>query len=439
MQANPKRTIFVQIASYRDKELVDTLRDCITKADDSQNLVFSIAWQRCESEKKLVSPQLDELSQQAILKIKEFDWRESQGACWARYQLQQAYQGEAYTLHLDAHHRFKKGWDRRIIEEHDALHVGDVSKPIISGYLNAFVPYRHRAHYRASKHIASADLSGLLCAPEKSVTHLPQKNLKLHVRGFTNVGIPMVGSFEVSDEHFAETALTPSGLYSGHFCFAPGSMVEEVPHDPELYFIGEEITLGLRAFSHGYDCFDPQQNLCWHEYLRDHDSNKHWNDHDETHLPDQANWVQREQISQTRCLSLFEVNPKPVELGQFGLGNARDLIDFRRLTGLDFQRRGIVNADGALEYKVSIVTGSHLFADHQKDQVDLIQGLICNEVNGLVHRHDALPESHPEIWEQTDHDYEISFISPEPPKLLHIAARLKDGTWLKAHTQQLWF
>jgi hypothetical protein len=37
--------IFIQIAAYRDQELLPTLKDCLEKAEHPENLVFSIAWQ----------------------------------------------------------------------------------------------------------------------------------------------------------------------------------------------------------------------------------------------------------------------------------------------------------------------------------------------------------------------------------------------------------
>ena len=42
--------IFVQIASYRDPELVPTIRDCIAKAKHPERLTFGINWQRDENE-----------------------------------------------------------------------------------------------------------------------------------------------------------------------------------------------------------------------------------------------------------------------------------------------------------------------------------------------------------------------------------------------------
>ena len=43
-------TIFVQIASYRDPQLLPTLRDCIAKATRPDLLRFGVCWQRDESE-----------------------------------------------------------------------------------------------------------------------------------------------------------------------------------------------------------------------------------------------------------------------------------------------------------------------------------------------------------------------------------------------------
>jgi len=40
-----KNTIFIQIASYRDPQLLPTLKDCIEKAKYPKNLRFGIAWQ----------------------------------------------------------------------------------------------------------------------------------------------------------------------------------------------------------------------------------------------------------------------------------------------------------------------------------------------------------------------------------------------------------
>ena len=44
------KTIFVQIASYRDPELVPTIKDCIAKAKHPERLTFGVCWQNSPDE-----------------------------------------------------------------------------------------------------------------------------------------------------------------------------------------------------------------------------------------------------------------------------------------------------------------------------------------------------------------------------------------------------
>jgi hypothetical protein len=69
----------------------------------------------------------------------------------------------------------------------------------------------------------------------------------------------------------------PAHFYSAHFCFASGEFCLEVPHDPDLYFHGEEISITLRAYTKGYDLFHPHRIIVWHEYTRKNRV-KHWDD-----------------------------------------------------------------------------------------------------------------------------------------------------------------
>ena len=94
--------IFIQIASYRDPQLIPTLKDCIKNAKKPENLVFSIAWQRSKED---VWDNLDEFLNDKRFKIIDINYEDSKGACWARNQLQQQYNGEEYTIQLDSHHR----------------------------------------------------------------------------------------------------------------------------------------------------------------------------------------------------------------------------------------------------------------------------------------------------------------------------------------------
>lgn len=60
--------------------------------------------------------------------------------------------------------------------------------------------------------------------------------------------------------------------------FSDGSFAREVPNDPNIFFIGEEIAMAARAFTHGYDIYAPHKILLWHFYTRSEHS-KVWSDH----------------------------------------------------------------------------------------------------------------------------------------------------------------
>lgn len=45
--------IFVQIAAYRDPELLPTIQDCLAKADFPDNLRFGICWQTGAEDRSL--------------------------------------------------------------------------------------------------------------------------------------------------------------------------------------------------------------------------------------------------------------------------------------------------------------------------------------------------------------------------------------------------
>jgi [Skp1-protein]-hydroxyproline N-acetylglucosaminyltransferase len=49
------------------------------------------------------------------IRVVYVDHREATGPCWARYQAQQLYRGEAYWLSLDSHMRAVSHWDALLV------------------------------------------------------------------------------------------------------------------------------------------------------------------------------------------------------------------------------------------------------------------------------------------------------------------------------------
>ena len=105
-----KGKIFVQIASYRDPELVPTIEDMINKAKNPQNLIFGICWQYDSSEPITMFDGIEQF------RISKHHYSESEGLGWARHITNTLYDDEEYTLQIDSHHRFVQDWDVMVLE-----------------------------------------------------------------------------------------------------------------------------------------------------------------------------------------------------------------------------------------------------------------------------------------------------------------------------------
>lgn len=298
-------TIFVQIASYRDPQLLPTLVDMLDKAKYPENLRIGISWQHSQDDSW---DRLDDYIKDDRFKIIDIPYQESRGVCWARNKVQSLYDGEKYTLQLDSHHRFVKNWDTELIDMLKALQKEGHKKPLITSYIPSFDPDND---------------------PDARV----QEPWKMNFDRFIPEGAVffLPASFDSWDD---KTKPLPGRFYSAHFAFTVGEFCKEVPHDPNYYFHGEEINIAVRAFTHGYDIFHPHKILVWHEYTRK-GRTKQWDD-------DKV-WGDRNSKSHLRNRKLFgmdgEIND--IDFGEYGFGKIRSLEDYELYSGLCFGKRGI--------------------------------------------------------------------------------------------------
>jgi len=309
-----KGKIFIQIAAYRDPQLVPTIKDCIANAKNPENLVFCIAWQHAPDEN------INELKKLKNVKIIDIPHMESKGACWARNQIQQRYDGEEYTLQLDSHHRFVKDWDEVIIGMYKQLQKMGHKKPLLTGYIPSFDPDKD---------------------PESRV----QTPWRMDFDRFIPEGA--VFFLPASIDNWRElSAPVPARFYSAHFAFTTGKFCKEVPHDPEYYFHGEEISIAVRAFTWGYDLFHPHRLVAWHEYTRK-GRTKHWDDHGSSStnkIPDKKDWGERNHLCHRRNRILFSMDGEKhdtIKWGPYGFGKVRTLKDYEKYAGLHFGKRAV--------------------------------------------------------------------------------------------------
>lgn len=297
--------IFIQIASYRDPELVNTLRDMISNAKNPENLRFGIARQYHIEDK---FDDLTEWEGDDRFRVLDIPFQESQGVCWARNLTQQLYEGEEYTMQIDSHMRFAPNWDEEMIGMITQLQEKGYKKPLLTGYVSSFNPENDPAGRVQEPWRMVFDRF----IPEGAVFFLPET-----IPGWQDLKEPV-----------------PARFYSAHYCFTLGQFSTEVQHNPEYYFHGEEISIAARAYTWGYDLFHPHKPLIWHEYTRK-GRTKQWDD-DKT-------WGDKNSHSHLTNRKLFGMDGLTQEGhdGPFGFGPERTLRDYEKYSGLLFEKRAV--------------------------------------------------------------------------------------------------
>lgn len=330
-----KNTIFIQIASYRDHQLIPTLEGINTQSDHPELLRTVVCWQHGEDEtlEDFLDAGYDVVDSRtelgdtvhvltkngATVELIDLHYLKTRGACWARHKIQQHYGKEKYTLQLDSHHRFIDGWDTTLIDMLES--VRDVSpKPLLTAYVPSFDPEN--------------DPAGRVNEPWK-------QDFDRFIPEGTHFTRP-----STIDDWRERTTPMRARFYSAHFAFADGSFAEEVQHDPDFFFHGEEVSIGARAFTHGYDLYHPHIPVVWHEYTRK-GRIKVWDDHTTQQKQKgkiSEDWWEKNVKSHKRYRILFGMdgeNSNQIDFGKYGFGTARTLKEYEEYTGTSHAYRGV--------------------------------------------------------------------------------------------------
>lgn len=296
--------IFVNIASYRDVECQWTVRDLFEKAASPDRLSVGICWQ-FDQELDRACFEIETRPDQ----VRRIDVHpsESRGVCWARNRSQSLWQGEEFTLQIDSHMRFVPEWDRHMLEMHAAC---PTPRSVLSTYPVSYVPPDKLAPaaYNAIQ-AREFDQDGML--------------------KFKSASQPTVAAPDVP---------APSAFVAAGFLFGPGAIIEDVPYDPEIYFHGEEATLAVRLWTHGWDLFTPNRHVIYHDYSKRENRVRHWED--------DTDWSSLNRASMRRVRHLLgmageEDGERPAGLEEFGLGTERTLDAYQSFAGISFAERTI--------------------------------------------------------------------------------------------------
>jgi hypothetical protein len=336
--------IFVSIASYRDPELLPTLKNLLENCAEPENLHVCIGWQHSDEDEW---DNLNEYVRDSRFTILDINHKDSMGVCWVRSKIQEFYKDEDYYFQLDSHHRFEKNWDTILKDYVNLLKCKGFKKPVVSAYVPGYFPETD---------------------PENRV----QEVWGLNIMRFLPEGAVFLQPYHVDRWQDLKEPI-PARFVSGHFIFTIGKFVKEVPYDPYFYFHGEETSLSARAYTHGYDLFAPHRPIVWHEYTRK-GKQRHWDDHKSYNDLDRASYA--------RFRKLFEMDDVPCTpcqrkaLAHYGFGEDRSLQQYEKYAGLKFKTRQIHQE--TLENKLPPIKGDYEsgLVHKRKICIDLYKGAL---------------------------------------------------------------
>lgn len=306
-------SIFISIPSYRDPELLRTVKSAIENADRPEDLYFGIFIQDVERE-------VPDFSFVKNLAIKVVHPKSARGAGYARSEVMKLYSGQDYYLQIDSHTIFVKSWDTKYIKNHArAQEISGNNKIIISSF-----PQSYYAESRNTISIKKFDKQDSITYPTKQIPILRDG------KDWTASRIEFDNS-KNSDPEISPVVLAGS-------IFANGDIVNEVPYDPEICFFGEEICFSVRAWTRGWDIYSPKETIIYHFYSRE-GYKKIWKDRNLREI----SWKELEEISKNKQKRVL----CGIEQGIYGVvNNPRNIDQYQDLTGLNFKSiYGLTNDD----------------------------------------------------------------------------------------------
>ena len=310
--------LFVSVAAFCEPYLLFTLSDAIKKASNPELIVFGVVDQHPINRKGDIVSAIPNIN----LRYLHINPLETRGVSWARSMVFSLFQDEEFVLQIDSHTFFEDNWDTILYHQHAMLlgksTLDNPIKPIISTYPYGF-------EFNDGKPVINVNVGTetvLVLRPHHE-TSLSDDCAKLRFRAehvFTKE--PVLGC------HIA-----------GGFLFASGELLSEVPYDPYLYFHGEEQSIAIRAWTHGWDIYHLLKIPLYHLYKIPNTphTTHHWH----------PNWDAQRDFKSTELLKssskrLADLLYQRKDLGIYGMGTVRSLSEYAKFCGINYLDKTIV-------------------------------------------------------------------------------------------------
>ncbi|KAL9186957.1 hypothetical protein ACHAXT_010677 [Thalassiosira profunda] len=321
------RTVYVAIASYRDWQCRDTVTSIFKRAKYPQRVRVGVVDQIVEGEDGPCDapykpckedPEQELCKYKSQLDVFQVDAPLSIGPVFARHLGHRMYRGEYYYMQSDAHVTFTRDWDVDIISQQEATKD---EMAVLSTYLT--------------------DITGSIDANGNSLRNTrPIMCNTDYEDGQNNRYLRHGSQPEAQPKIHGVPQLQP--YWAAGYSFSRGHFVVNVPYDfyQPMIFQGEEMSIGIRGFTIGYDFYAPERSVCFHHYAEGKNAKKR---NKVPHYWENSNQYAGAGVkAMFRLLGVVHMNPEispekwdHSEEEKYGLGGVRTPEDFYKTFGID--------------------------------------------------------------------------------------------------------
>jgi [Skp1-protein]-hydroxyproline N-acetylglucosaminyltransferase len=328
-----QRTIFLAIASYRDFECRSTVESAFKWAKHPERVRVAVVDQIMDGEDVVCNEPIEPCEdnpEQALCKYKdrvdvyEMEAQLSIGPVFARHIGNRMYRGEYYITQSDAHVTFTKHWDDDIIRQmestHDEMAVLSTYLTDIQGSIDAAGNSKRKTRPIMCNTVYEGGAQGMHLRHGSQ----PEREPVIH-------GSPQLQPW-----------------WAAGYSFSRGHFLVNVRYDylQPMIFQGEEMSIGIRGFSIGYDFYAPERSVCFHHYAVGKNAkirNKvhHFWENDRTYSGTGKKAMKR-------LLGIVHMNPE-IDVSEwdhtdeelYGLGGVRTPEKFYELFGIHVQKKTV--------------------------------------------------------------------------------------------------
>ncbi len=404
-KTNP--VIFIHLPAYREPELLPTIEDAIAQAKYPSKLRFGICRQFHPDDK---FDNINKFRKDKRFRIVDIPHEQAKGLPYARAVINSLIKPtDDYILQLDAHHRFIKDWDVELVTMHRQLEKQG-KKPILTGYLPQYNPFNDPA--------------------ERTMVPWQQQFVCFYPHGTIFIRPGLLHGWETMTEP------APSRFLSGHFCFARTKWAQEIKHDPDIYFSGEELNLTIRSYTHGYDFFHPHKVVIWHATMREERSGKLiWDDQSKRG----ESWWLKQDSARAKIRQLLRTENNGFDLTGYDIGTVRNISDYEAYAGVNFKDRSVQEYTVNNQYPPNPIGEPHTKSFYHlvnltrnelpgKDYTSILVAF-DDEYGQGIHSRTISGDELRRFMDGTPIHYEAYFIATRVPKRLVFWAHSMTGGW----------